>query len=111
MKKWRLFAYKNIIILYNPYYQENVIEQHLDILKQNGAVAFGKVKSKLNDTQHPNEQQLEHIYSEVSKETPLQLFLTDYNSIFVAGSIISKPSILHTRKRLYPLTIKIKKLF
>ena len=102
---------KNIIILYNPYYQENVIEQHLDILKQNGAVAFGKVKSKLNDTQHPNEQQLEHIYSEVSKETPLQLFLTDYNSIFVAGSIISKSSILHTRKRLYPLTIKIKKLF
>jgi hypothetical protein len=81
---------KNIIILYNPYYQENVIEQHLDILKQNGAVAFGKVKSKLNDTQHPNEQQLEHIYSEVSKETPLQLFLTDYNSIFVANVIAVK---------------------
>jgi hypothetical protein len=44
---------KNILILYNPYYQENIIEQHLDILKQNGAVAFGKVKSKLNNTQHP----------------------------------------------------------
>lgn len=38
---------KNIIILYNPYYQENVIEQHLEILKERGVVAFGKVKSAL----------------------------------------------------------------
>jgi hypothetical protein len=37
---------KNIIILYNPYYQENVIEQHLEILKDKGSVVFGKVKSK-----------------------------------------------------------------
>ena len=81
---------KNIIVLYNPYYQQDVIEQHLELLKQNSVVAFGKVKSKLNDTQHPNEEQLQNIYSEVSKETPLQLFLTDYNSIFVANVIAVK---------------------
>jgi len=81
---------KNIIILYNPYYQENVIEQHLEILKDRGAVAFGKVKSVLRDNEHPHEQKLEDIYSEVSKDTPLQLFLTDYNSIFVANVISVK---------------------
>jgi len=81
---------KNIIILYNPYYQENVIEQHLEILKDKGAVAFGKLKSKLRDYEHPYEDKLEEIYSEVSKDTPLQLFLTDYNSIFVANVIAIK---------------------
>ena len=58
---------KNIIILYNPYYQENVIEQHLKILKDKGAVAFGKVKSSLRDYEHPHEQKIEEIYSEVFK--------------------------------------------
>jgi hypothetical protein len=81
---------KNILILYNPYYQENVIEQHLEILQQNGIVAFGKVKSALRDYEHPNEDILEEIYDGVSKETPLQLFLTDYNSIFVANVISVK---------------------
>ncbi len=50
---------KNIIILYNPYYQEDVIEQHLEILKESGVVAFGKVKSALKKQEHPNEQKLE----------------------------------------------------
>jgi len=80
----------NIIILYNPYYQEDVIEQHLEILKDKGLVAFGKLKSKLRDCKHPHEDKLDKIYSEVSKETPLQLFLTDYNSIFVANVIAVK---------------------
>jgi len=44
---------KNILILYNPYYEENVIEQHLEILKDKGSVAFGKVKSKLRDYETP----------------------------------------------------------
>ena len=81
---------KNILILYNPYYQENVIEQHLKILKRNGAVAFGKLRSALRDYEHPHEQKLKEIYSGVSKDTPLQLFLTDYNSIFVANVIAVK---------------------
>ena len=82
---------KNILILYNPYYNKNVIEEHLEILQKNSIVAFGKVKSKLNDTNHPNEEKLEHIYSEVSKENSLQLFLTDYNSIYVANVISVTP--------------------
>lgn len=40
---------KNLLILYNPYYQANVIEAHLEVLKANGAVAFGKIRSKLKD--------------------------------------------------------------
>lgn len=37
----------NLLILYNPYYQERVIESHLEVLKSSGKVAFGKVRSKL----------------------------------------------------------------
>lgn len=81
---------KNIIILYNPYYQENVIEQHLEILKDKGAVAFGKLRSTLRDHESPNEDILDKVYESVSKETPMQLFLTDYNSIFVANVISVK---------------------
>lgn len=40
---------KNLLILYNPYYQSNVIEAHLEVLKAQGAVAFGKIRSKLKD--------------------------------------------------------------
>ncbi len=39
----------NLLILYNPYYQSNVIEAHLEVLKAQGAVAFGKIRSKLKD--------------------------------------------------------------
>jgi len=81
---------KNILILYNPYYQENVIEQHLEILKDRGAVAFGKLRSSLRDHESPNEDVLDEIYQGVSKETPMQLFLTDYHSIYVANVISVK---------------------
>jgi len=81
---------KNILILYNPYYQENVIEQHLEILKDKGAVAFGKIKSAMRDYEHPYEEILEDIYNEVVRDNPLQLFLTDYNSIYVANVIAVK---------------------
>lgn len=40
---------KDLLILYNPYYQSNVIEEHLAVLKAHGQVAFGKVRSKLKD--------------------------------------------------------------
>lgn len=81
---------KNILILYNPYYQQNVIEQHLEILKEKGAVAFGKIRSLLRDYESPYENELEKIYQNVSKETPIQLFLTDYNSMYVANVIAVK---------------------
>jgi len=77
----------NLLSLYNPYYNENVIEQHLELLKENGVVAFGKIRSKLRDYEHPNQDVLETIYEETSREEPIQLFLTDYNSIYVANVI------------------------
>ena len=40
----------DLLVLYNPYYQKNVIETHLEVLKNKGQVAFGKVRSKLKDT-------------------------------------------------------------
>lgn len=71
----------HLLILYNPYYQSNVIESHLEILKNEGKVAFGKIKSKLN-TQANNP--LESFYASINQSHPLQLFLTDYASLFVA---------------------------
>jgi len=50
-----------------------VIEQHLQILKEKNSVAFGKVKSKLRDYDHPNKETLETIYNDVSKDNPMQL--------------------------------------
>ncbi len=77
----------NILILYNPYYNKTVIEDHLAILKERGITAFGKIRSKLRDQEHPNEEKLDNIFEETTKESPLQLFLTDYNSMYVAQVI------------------------
>jgi len=41
----------NILILYNPYYQTDVIKEHLKLLIENEEVAFGKIKSKLKKGQ------------------------------------------------------------
>ncbi len=75
---------KNLIILYNPYYQDDVIEQHLKVLIENEKVAFGKVKSKLKNMEQIFQKQLEEIYKSVSETNYLQLFLTDYSSMYVA---------------------------
>ena len=77
----------NLLVLYNPYYNNEVIELHLELLKKNGVVAFGKVRSTLRDYEHPNQETLDEIYNQTSKENPLQIFLTDYNSIYVANVI------------------------
>lgn len=37
---------QNLLILFNPYYQKDVIDSHIAILKDRGAVGFGKIKSK-----------------------------------------------------------------
>ena len=86
----------NLLILYNPYYQDTVIESHLEVLKQKGKVAFGKVRSKLKDTlgnqkcTGENPLDLATIKSELQsqkaqdKRAYLQLFLTDYANLYVA---------------------------
>jgi len=82
----------NLLILYNPYYQKNVIEEHIDILlnsdsQSNAKAAFGKIRSKLRDYEHPYQERLNEIYDSISEENYLQLFLTDYSSIYVAKVI------------------------
>jgi len=85
-------AVTNLLILYNPYYQNDVIEQHVNVLLEQDSqmaatVAFGKVQSKLRDYSHPSEEQLQKLYDEVSEKNYLQLFLTDYASVYVAKVI------------------------
>lgn len=105
---------QNLLILYNPYYQSDVIAVHLEILRKNGRVAFGKVRSKLRDlnansslnlstnlnanlnansntnlNSKPNSSSNSDFtqrfdIKSVSKNAPLQLFLTDYANLFVA---------------------------
>lgn len=92
-----------LLILYNPYYENNVIESHLAILKAQGSVSFGKVKSKMR-AQEPSEQptqepstpaqipeppstafastQWEQLITSTSSESPLQLFLSDYANLY-----------------------------
>lgn len=74
----------NILILYNPYYQNNVIQEHLKILNKQDIVAFGKIHSKLKNTSHSFQDELQSIYEKVSTDSPMQLFLSDYANLFVA---------------------------
>lgn len=89
---------QNLLILYNPYYQQDVIKQHLKILLDKGEVAFGKIKSKIrqiacemieDEIQH-REKMLD-FYKHISPSNPMQLFLSDYANLFVAKVVkISK---------------------
>ena len=79
----------NLLILYNPYYEKRVIEKHVEILNRSpdplrARVAFGKVRSKLRDHDHPYTEYLQAIYARTNEEHPLQLFLTDYSDMYVA---------------------------
>ena len=47
-------------------------------------MAFGKVQSKFRDMQNPSQNELEQIYQNVSENDFLQLFLSDYSSLYVA---------------------------
>ncbi|UOS19388.1 ATP-binding protein [Helicobacter pylori] len=75
----------HLLILYNPYYQRDVIQQHLSVLQEKSQVGFGKIRSKLNDQE--KHHSLEEIYKATSEENFLQLFLTDYDNLFAAKVI------------------------
>lgn len=75
----------HLLILYNPYYQEDVIKQHLSVLQEKSQVGFGKIRSKLNDQE--KQDSLEEIYKATNEKNFLQLFLTDYANLFVAKVI------------------------
>ncbi len=75
----------HFLILYNPYYQQDVIQQHLSVLQEKSQVGFGKIRSKLNDQE--KQDSLEEIYKATNEKNFLQLFLTDYANLFVAKVI------------------------
>ncbi len=72
----------HLLILYNPYYQKDVIQQHLSVLQEKSQVGFGKIRSKLNDQE--KHDSLEEIYKATNEKNFLQLFLTDYANLFAA---------------------------
>lgn len=72
----------NLLILYNPFYQADVIEEHLKVLFKHKQVAFGKVVSKINDM--PALGELDEIYSSASENNYIQLFLSDLANLYVA---------------------------
>ncbi|TQR33134.1 ATP-binding protein [Campylobacter sp. MIT 99-7217] len=78
---------EDLLILYNPYYEKDVIKAHLEVLKDKKKVAFGKVKSKLKDQNSPFEKDLQRLYQGVNEQNYLQLFLSDYANLFVAKVI------------------------
>ena len=78
----------NLVILYNPYYNQEVIEDHIRILNQTSniteaKVAFGKVRSKRRDYEHPFEDKINSLCDSISSDNSLQLFLTDLSSVYV----------------------------
>ncbi|EMH51900.1 hypothetical protein HMPREF1441_01132 [Helicobacter pylori HP250ASi] len=75
----------HLLILYNPYYQQDVIQQHLSVLQEKSQVGFGKIRSKLNDQE--KHDSLEEIYKATNEKNFLQLFLTDYANLFAAKVI------------------------
>ncbi|WRD58158.1 ATP-binding protein [Helicobacter pylori] len=75
----------HLLILYNPYYQRDVIQQHLSVLQEKSQMGFGKIRSKLNDQE--KHHSLEEIYKATSEENFLQLFLIDYANLFAAKVI------------------------
>jgi hypothetical protein len=82
----------NLLILYNPYYQNDVVEAHIDMLLSSSCqvsarTAFGKVRSKLRNYEHPFSDMLVSIYNSATQENHIQLFLTDYSSLYVAKVI------------------------
>lgn len=83
---------QNLLILFNPYYQKDVIDSHIAVLKDKGVVGFGKIKSSLSTLSSPKELDWEAL-SSISPTSPLQLFLTDYSSLFVAKVIEVKKEI------------------
>ena len=78
----------NLLILYNPYYNQEMIEDHIRILNSadkptEAKVGFGKIRSKIRDYEHSKEEKIDLLCDAVSPDNPMQLFLTDFSSMYV----------------------------
>ncbi|CAA6808860.1 MAG: ATP-binding protein [uncultured Sulfurovum sp.] len=79
---------QNLLILYNPYYNQEMIEDHIRILNKsenpnNAKVAFGKIRSKMRDYDNSGQEVLDTIFRSINSKNPMQLFLTDFSSMYV----------------------------
>lgn len=79
---------QNLLILYNPYYNQEMIEDHIRILNSSevsidAKVAFGKIRSKIRNYEHSKEKEIVELCLAVTAQKPLQLFLTDFSSMYV----------------------------
>ena len=65
-----------------------MIEDHIRVLNSQAdileaKVAFGKVRSQRRDYEHPFGDRVDVLCSQASIQNPLQLFLTDFSSVYV----------------------------
>ncbi len=78
----------NLLILYNPYYNQEMIEDHIRILNasenpKDAKVGFGKIRSKIRNYEHSKEEKIDTLCEEVTSTQSMQLFLTDFSSMYV----------------------------
>jgi hypothetical protein len=78
----------SLLVLYNPYYNQEMVEDHVRILgcfdeQTQAKVGFGKIRSKIRNYEHSKEEKIDALYEEISPQKPLQLFLTDFSSMYV----------------------------
>ncbi|MDA3056194.1 MULTISPECIES: HP0729 family protein [unclassified Campylobacter] len=104
---------QNILILYNPYFKANVIEEHLKILLSKGKVAFGKVRAKDRDMQNLDENALNEIYAGANADENgyFQLFLSDFSSLYVAKVIAVKDTLDDEISPSYYADLEVEKWF
>ena len=79
---------QNLLILYNPYYNQEMIEDHVRILNKadnpnKAKVAFGKIRSKMRDYDNSGQEELDTLFVSITPQNPMQLFLTDFSSMYV----------------------------
>lgn len=82
----------NYLVLYNPYYQSDVIVSHVNVLlsspdQKKSCVAFGKIRSKLKENGEISEDAISTIAFSIAQNGYMQLFLTDYSDMYVAKVI------------------------
>lgn len=77
---------QDLFMLYNEYYQKDLIKLHIEMLLDRGCVAFGKLraKNKSYDASPSMQAALDALYARASDECALQLFLSDYANLYVA---------------------------
>jgi hypothetical protein len=78
----------NLLILYNPYYNQEMLEDHVRILgayedMTQARVGLGKIRSKMRDYEHSRGERIDALYGAISPQSPLQLYLTDFSSMYV----------------------------